>query len=64
MKVMVFKQSTLARVYKIRAFGSRIGYLSFFTRLTSWLRILSGLRKPGIAAQKYIKNDISKFKFS
>ena len=27
--------------------------LSFFTKLTSWLKILSRLRKPGIATQKY-----------
>ena len=29
--------------------------VSFFTKLTSWLKILSQLRKPGIAAQKYKK---------
>ena len=29
--------------------------LSFFTKLTSWLKILSRLRKPGIATQKYKK---------
>ena len=27
----------------------------FFTKLTSWLKILSRLRKPGIATQKYKK---------
>ena len=29
--------------------------MSFFTKLTSWLKILSSLRKPGIATQKYKK---------
>ena len=27
--------------------------ISFFTKLTSWLKILSRLRKPGVATQKY-----------
>ena len=29
--------------------------VSFFTKLTSWLKILTRLRKPGIATQKYKK---------
>ena len=49
--------------YGFQAVYSSIGYisqsvwvenrLSFFTKLTSWLRTLSRLRKPGIATQKY-----------
>ena len=49
--------------YVFQAVYSSIGYinqsgwvwdrLSFFTKLTSWLKILSRLRKPGIATQKY-----------
>ena len=49
--------------YGFQAVYSSIGYinqsvwvwngLSFFTKLTSWLKILSRLRKPGIATQKY-----------
>ena len=31
------------------------GGVSFFTKLTSWLKILSRLRKSGIATQKYKK---------
>ena len=52
--------------YGFQAVSSRIGYInqnvwvqnrvSFFTKLTSWLKILARLRKPGIATQKYIKN--------
>ena len=38
--------------------------ISIFTKLTSWLKILSRLRKPGIATHKYKKNEICKFKFS
>ena len=51
--------------YGFQAVYSSIGYinqsvwvqnrLSFFTKLTSWLKILSRLRKPGIATQKYKK---------
>ena len=49
--------------YSFQAVYSSIGYinqsiwvqkmLSFFTKMTSWLKILSRLRKPGIATQKY-----------
>ena len=49
--------------YGFQAVYSSIGYInqsiwvknrvSFFTKLTSWLKILSRLRKPGIATQKY-----------
>ena len=45
--------------YGFQAVYSRIGYInqslwiSFFTKLTGWLKILSRLRKPGIATQKY-----------
>ena len=49
--------------YGFQAVYSIIGYinrsvwvqnrLSFFTKLTTWLKILSRLRKPGIATQKY-----------
>jgi len=51
--------------YGFQAVYSRIRYInqnvwvwnrvSFFTKLTSWLKILSRLRKPGIAPQKYKK---------
>ena len=51
--------------YGFQAVYSRIGYInqsvwvqnrvSLFPKLTSWLKILSRLRKPGIAAQKYKK---------
>ena len=51
--------------YGFQAVYSSIGYknqsvwvlnrVSFFTKLTSWLKILSRLRKPGIATQKYKK---------
>ena len=51
--------------YGFQAIYSSIGYInqsvwvynrvSFFTKLTSWLKILSRLRKPGIASQKYEK---------
>jgi len=51
--------------YGFQAVYSRIGYInqsvwvsnrvSFFTKLTSWLKILSRQRKPGIATQKYKK---------
>ena len=49
--------------YGFQAVKSSIGYinqsvwvknrLSFFTKLTNWLKILSRLSKPGIATQKY-----------
>ena len=32
-------------------------------KLSSWLKILSRLRKPGIATRKYKKNEIGKFNF-
>ena len=51
--------------YGFQAVQSRIGYInlsvwvqnrvSFFTKLTIWLKILSRLRKPVIATQKYKK---------
>ena len=51
--------------YSFQAVYSSIGYinqsvwvynrLSFFTKLTSWLKILSKLRKPEIATEKYEK---------
>ena len=49
--------------YDFQAVHSSIGYInqsiwdknrpSFFTKLTSWLKILSTLMKPGIATKKY-----------
>ena len=49
--------------YGFQAVYSSTGYInqsiwvknrvSFFTKLTSWLKILSRLRKPGIDTQKY-----------
>ena len=49
--------------YGFQAVNSSIGYInqsvwvnnrqSFFTKLTSWLKILSRLRTPGIVTQKY-----------
>ena len=51
--------------YGFQAAYSRIGYInqsvwvqnrgSIFPKLTSWLKILSRLRKSGIATQKYKK---------
>ena len=51
--------------YGFQAVYSSIGYIyqsvwvqnrvSFFTKLTSWLKILSRLRKPGIATQNIKK---------
>ena len=44
--------------YGFQAVYSSIGYIDqsvWVTKLTSWLKILSRLRKPGIATQKYKK---------
>ena len=51
--------------YGFQAVYSSIGYInhsvwvenreSFFTKLANWLKILSKLRKRGIATQKYTK---------
>ena len=37
--------------------------VSFFTKLTGWLKISSRVRKPGIAISKIKKTQIGKFKF-
>jgi len=38
--------------------------VSFFTKLTGWLKISSRVRKPGIAISKIKKTQIGKFKFT
>ena len=45
--------------YGFQAVYSSIGYINqSFTKLTSWLKILSRLWKPGVATRKYKKNEI------
>ena len=60
--------------YGCEVINSKIGYykserlglhrVSFFTKRTSWLKVLSRLRKPGNATQKYEKVKSAKFKFT
>ena len=59
--------------YGFHAVYSSIGYinqsvwvqnrLSFYKKLTRWLKILSTLRKPGIATQKYEQMKSASLKF-
>ena len=50
--------------YGFQAVYSSIGYINQSDWLWNKVPCFTKLRKPGIATQKYLKNEIGKFKFS